>query len=188
MRRSSGEAGDRLVVAPLCRWRSRSRRAPAPTLEILEPKDGAYVSGDVLVEAEVRPSGQSVERVLFFVDGRLVCTVEAPPFECEWNVGGDGRPHDFRVVAVLPGGRRIPRTVRTRGVDYVDTGGAEMVLVTATVLDGDRLVQGLPERGVPRVRRRQAAADRSTSFPRTSRSSSWWPSTSATAWSTRSTA
>jgi hypothetical protein len=116
---------------------------PAPTLEILEPKDGAYVSGNVLVKAEVRPSGESVERVLFFVDGRLVCTVEAPPLECEWNVGGDGRPHDFRVVAVLPGGRRIPHTVRTNGVDYVDAGGAEMVLVTATVLDGDRLVQGL---------------------------------------------
>jgi Ca-activated chloride channel homolog len=118
---------------------------PTPTLEILEPKDGAYVSGDVLVKAEVRPTGESVERVLFFVDGRLVCTVEAPPLECEWNVGGDGRPHDFRVVAVLPGGRRIPHTVRTHGVDYVDAGGAEMVLVTATVLDGDRLVQGLPK-------------------------------------------
>ncbi len=116
---------------------------PAPTLEILEPKDGAYVSGDVLVKAEVRPSGTSVERVLFFVDGRLVRTVEAPPLECEWNVGGDGRPHDFRVVAVFPGGRRVPRTVRTNGVDYVDQGGAERVLVTATVLDGDRLVQGL---------------------------------------------
>ena len=119
------------------------QQRPAPTLEILEPKEGAYISGDVLIEAETRPSGEPAERVLFFVDGRLVCTVEAPPFECEWNVGGDGRAHDFRVVAVFPGGRRVPRTVRTSGVDYVDTGGAERVLVTATVLDGDRPVQGL---------------------------------------------
>ena len=154
---------------------------------ILEPKDGAYVSGDVLVKADVRPSGESVERVLFFVDGRLVCTVEAPPFECGWNVGGDGRPHDFRVVAALPGGRRIPQTVRTRGVDYVDEGGAEMVLVTATVLDGDRLVQGLRKEAFRVVRRRQAAADPGVLSRRTSPSNSWSPSTTATAWSTRLT-
>jgi VWFA-related protein len=116
---------------------------PAQTLEILEPKDGGWVSGEQLIKAEVRPSGEPAERVLFFVDGRLVCTVEARPFECAWNAGADVRSHDFRVVAVFPGGRRVPRTVRTSGVDHIDTGGAEMVLVTATVLDGDRLVQGL---------------------------------------------
>ncbi len=116
---------------------------PAPTLEILEPQGGGYVAGDVLIRAETRPQGAPAERVLFFVDGRLVCTVEAPPFECRWNVGGGVRPHDFRVVAVFPDGRRVPRTTRTRGADLVDTSGTERVLVTATVLDGDRAVQGL---------------------------------------------
>jgi Ca-activated chloride channel homolog len=119
-------------------------QAPVPTLQILEPAEGEYVSGEVHIRAEIMPAGQRVERLKFFVDGRLVCTAEAPPFECTWNAGTDVRKHFFRVVGVFPGGRRVVRVAHTRGVDYIDRGGAELVQVTATVFDGDRFIGGLP--------------------------------------------
>jgi Ca-activated chloride channel family protein len=118
-------------------------QAPAPTLQILEPHDGEYITGEVRIRAEIRPSTQPVERMIFFVDGRLSCTVDAPPFECVWNAGSDVRAHVFRVVSVLPGGERLRRSVRTRGEEYVERSGVDMVHVTATVFDGTRLVQWL---------------------------------------------
>jgi Ca-activated chloride channel family protein len=118
-------------------------QAPAPTLRILEPEDGAYVSGEVLVRAAVDPPGQPVDRVAFFVDGRLVCTVEQPPFECAWNAGTAVRSRVFRIVAYLPGGGRLVRIARTKGVDYAEAVDVEMVHVTVTVLDNNKFVRGL---------------------------------------------
>lgn len=118
-------------------------QAGTPALEILEPADGGWYSGDMVVRAEIEPPAQPIERVLFFVDGRLVCTVEHPPLECAWNAGPGVRSHVFRVVAVLAGGTRLVSLARTRGAEYVETGGIDMVHVTATVLDGGRFVQGL---------------------------------------------
>ena len=118
-------------------------QAPMPTLSILEPKDGEFITGEVRIRADVGPPGQPVTRMMFSVDGRLVCTVEAPPFQCLWNTGWDLRPHVFRVEAVLAGGGRLKRSVRTRGEEYVEKSGVDMVHVTATVFDGTRFVRGL---------------------------------------------
>jgi Ca-activated chloride channel family protein len=78
------------------------------------------------------------------VDGRQVCTVEAPPFQCEWNAGSQLREHIFRVVAYLKVGTRLAETVRTRGSEYVEAVDVDMVHVTVTVHDGNRFVRGLP--------------------------------------------
>ena len=55
---------------------------PAPGVSILSPRDGEYVSGEVVITAAVQPPGLTVARVVFFADGRQVCTVERPPFTC----------------------------------------------------------------------------------------------------------
>jgi len=119
-------------------------QAPAPAVRILEPENGAYVSGEVLVRAAIEPAGQRVDRVAFFVDGRLVCTVEQPPFECAWHAGTEVRSRVFRVVAYLPGGRRLVRIARTKGVDVDLADAVDLVHVTASVLDNNRFVRGLP--------------------------------------------
>jgi VWFA-related protein len=120
-------------------------QSPAPAVRILEPDNGAYVSGEILVRAALEPPDQPVDRLAFFVDGRLVCTVERPPFECSWNGGTGVRAHLFRVVAYLPGGGRLVRIARTKGVEYADAEDVEMVHVTVTVLDGNgQFVRGLP--------------------------------------------
>ncbi len=123
---------------------SASGRGAGRSLRVLSPSEGAYQSGEVSIRAAVEPPGQPVDRVAFFADGRLACTVEQPPFECAWNAGAAVRSHMFRVVAYLPGGQRLAQTVRTTGVDYAENSGVEMVHVTVTVLDNGRFVTGLP--------------------------------------------
>jgi Ca-activated chloride channel family protein len=118
--------------------------APAPKLRILAPAAGSYVSGSVIVRAAVEPPDQAVERMTFFADGRQVCTVESPPFQCEWNAGTGLHEHLFRVVAYLPGGRRLAESVRTKGTEYAEAVDVEMVHVTVTVVEGDHFVRGLP--------------------------------------------
>jgi VWFA-related protein len=119
-------------------------QAPEPRLRILSPEDGSYASGEITIRATVEPPGTAVERMQFFGEGRLVCTVEKPPFECTWNAGPELRERSIRVVAYLPGGRRLPETIHTKGVELNLSVDVDVVRVTVVVLDGSRFVRGLP--------------------------------------------
>lgn len=125
-------------------------QAPEPKLRILSPQEGGYVSGEVVIRTAIEPQSQPIERMTFFVDGRLVCTVERPPFECSWNAGSAIHEHLFRAVAYLPGGKRVVQNARTRGVEYADAVDVDIVQVTVSVLDGPQFVRGL-ERDAFRV-------------------------------------
>jgi Ca-activated chloride channel homolog len=118
--------------------------APPAALRILAPTAGTYASGSVLIRAAVEPADQAVDRMTFFVDGRQICAVDAPPYQCEWNAGSQLHEHQFRVVAYLKGGQRLAESVRTKGSEYVEAVNVDMVHVTVTVLDGNRFVKGLP--------------------------------------------
>lgn len=118
-------------------------RASEPTVQILAPEEGSYVAGEVVMRAEIEPRGTEVESVRFFGDGRLVCAVERPPFECAWDAGASIREHDIRVVAVLAGGRRAVARVTTKGTRFADEVHVDRVQVTASVTDGRRYVRGL---------------------------------------------
>src|SRR5438552_81577 len=61
-------------------------QAPQPKVKVLSPADGSLISGPVALRAEVDPP-ESASSVVFFVDGRQVCTVTAAPFECRWDAG-----------------------------------------------------------------------------------------------------
>ncbi len=113
------------------------------TVQIVSPEEGSYVAGEVVLRAEVEPRDASVESVRFSADGRLVCTVERRPFECEWDAGPSIREHDIRVVAVLAGGKRAVARVRTKGARFADEVHVDRVQVTASVTDGGRYVRGL---------------------------------------------
>jgi Ca-activated chloride channel homolog len=121
--------------------------APSPpaTLRILSPLAGTYVSGGgTMIRAAVEPPDQAVDRMTFFVDGKQICAIDAPPYQCEWNAGTQILEHQFRVVAYLKSGQRLTATVRTKGSEYVEAVDVEMVQVTLAVLDGSRYVKGLP--------------------------------------------
>jgi Ca-activated chloride channel family protein len=113
-------------------------------LEVLSPTENAFVSGSTWLRAAVDPPGRAAS-VVFFVDGKLVCTVAAPPFECEWDAGKKVIEHQVRVVANLVSGGRVVRTVRTKSLGFTEVVDVEVVQVTVTVADGrGHFVRGIP--------------------------------------------
>ncbi len=116
-----------------------------PAIVIESPPDDGYVSGRVPIRVRIEPAGTEVRTVSVSADGRLVCTMERPPFECPWDAGPKVVEHTIRASAHLADGRRIARTVRTRGVAYVETVDVAAVQLTVTVTDSKgRFVRGLP--------------------------------------------
>src|SRR5262245_26407136 len=92
------------VVAAV--WAAAGRaagRAPAPAparVEIDSPAADSYVSGATTIKAHVAGLAAPT-RLLFSVDGRQICAVVVPPFECAWEAGTRVTEHQIRVVAEM---------------------------------------------------------------------------------------
>ena len=118
---------------------------PAATLQIVSPAPDAFVNGPTALRARIDPDG-AAESVVFFVDGRLVCTISKPPFECDWDAGATVVEHQVRVVANLARGGRLVKTMRTKALGFTENVDVDVVQVTVTVSDGHgRFVRGLPQ-------------------------------------------
>src|SRR5687768_3892824 len=91
----------------------------APRVRILSPVEGAFIIGPTVLRAEVEPPGLA-SSVVFFVDGRQVCTSTNPPFECGWDAGPAIAPHQVRLVVNLVAGERVVRTARTAGIEFAE--------------------------------------------------------------------
>ncbi len=117
----------------------------APALHITSPTADAVVSGPTRLEATITPPevASGAESVTFFVNGRLVCTVQRPPFACPWDPGDVVRGHHVRVVATLANGRRLLGNVRTKDLGYTDRVRADAVLVPVLVMSDGQFVRGL---------------------------------------------
>ena len=73
-------------------------------MRIVSPGPDTYLSGLVLLKAIVEPPPRAKEakRVLFYADGRLVCTMaDAARAECPWDAGAEVKEHLVRVVVDL---------------------------------------------------------------------------------------
>lgn len=117
---------------------------PDRAIKILSPENGAYVSGLTHLKAELSPTSLDVERVSFFADGKLVCTLEHAPYECEWDAGQKVEEHAIRVVAQPREGPRLIHNVRTTGAKYAESVRVDAVQVTVTVTnDRGLFVSGL---------------------------------------------
>ncbi len=118
---------------------------PPAALIIASPADDSIVSGVVPLSARVDPPAVTVRQVSFYADGRLVCALEAPPFQCEWDAGPTIGVHIIRAVAVLGNGERLVKSIRSRGAGYAERVDVDVVQVTAVVADDEgRFVKGLP--------------------------------------------
>jgi Ca-activated chloride channel homolog len=116
----------------------------APQLTILSPGEDSYVSGPTLLRATIVPA-DAASTLTFFVDGRQVCALARPPFECEWDAGPALGEHQVRAVATLAAGGRAVQTVRTKAVSVTEKVNVDVVQVTVTVSDGHgRFVRNLP--------------------------------------------
>jgi Ca-activated chloride channel homolog len=126
-----------LMVAPT------AARQAAPTISIVSPADGAYVTGAIVLQARPSPNA-NVREMTFFADGRSVCSVIHPPFDCPWEAGTGIREHVIRVVATTLAGDRLVATVRTKSAGYTESVDVDVVQITATVTDsGGHFVKGL---------------------------------------------
>jgi Ca-activated chloride channel homolog len=108
------------------------------------PVDDGYASGPTPIRLRVLPPGIEVQSVTIMADGTRVCMLDRPPFECAWNAGPAVSRHTIRASVVLADGRRISKTITTRGEEYVESVDVDVVRVTATVTDDSgQFVRGL---------------------------------------------
>ena len=162
---------------PRCCGDVAGRAGTGPSLRIASPTNDSYLSGPTRLIAMIDPpaAARDVTRVVFFADGRQVCTSSRQPFECEWEAGDRIAEHQIRAVATLRNGGRLVHTVRTRGLEYAET--LTSTSFSTRVTDGDGRF-GVACRGI-KVSRPKARGSL-TSRPRPPSSSSW-PSASALA-------
>jgi Ca-activated chloride channel family protein len=132
---------------------------PDVSVTITSPDPDSYAAGTVLLKATIAPGRRvkDIARAMFYVDGRLVCTVMEPTrLECPWDAGAHIKEHVIRAVVELHGGRRAVTSMRTKGLDLAEAVRVEVTQVTAVVHDRGRFIKGLPasafrllEDGVP---------------------------------------
>lgn len=119
--------------------------APTPTIRIASPGNGAYVSGPTLLQLIANPE-REVASVVFFVEGKQMCTVRRPPFQCDWDAGGVVKEQTVRAAVTLVDGRRLFASVRTRGTGYTEAVDVNAIQVTVAVTEDGKFVHGLPQR------------------------------------------
>jgi Ca-activated chloride channel family protein len=132
-----------LGVSPYGRAQSP---AETQTIAIVSPAPDAYAVGSVPLKAVVSPTSRDIARVMFYADGRLVCTLMDPArAECTWDAGPNVTSHVIRVVAEKLGGGRLVTSIKTKGLDLAEAVTVEVVQVTAVVSDRGRFIKGLPQ-------------------------------------------
>ena len=142
----AGRHASPYVASAFRRTLSLSAQAPVLELRILAPVAEAYVSGPTLLRARVDPP-EAVQGLTFFVDGRQMCALTRPPFDCDWDAGDAVGEHQIRAVATLAAGGRLVQTVRTKAIGYTERVDVDVVQVTVTVSDGrGKFVRGIPQR------------------------------------------
>ncbi|MEE9219632.1 MAG: VWA domain-containing protein [Acidobacteriota bacterium] len=80
------------------------------------PAPGRVVFGPTRVEVSVLPSRIPVERVQFFLDGKLRGEDRHPPYTFDWNAGYEFLSHRLEAVADLPGREPVRTSMQTARV------------------------------------------------------------------------
>ncbi len=131
-----------LVASVLAVTGALGARAP---VRFLSPANLAAALGMVRVEVAVDPpSGASVTRVSFIVDGKPLATLESPPWRTEWDAGDGSAAHRLEAVAYFSDGSDARGAVRVSPfrADFVEN--VDLVNIYAVVRDSHRdYVQGL---------------------------------------------
>ena len=117
------------------------------SIRIVSPEPDTYAAGTVQLKAVVTPGSRvkDIARVMFYVGGRLTCTIVEPTrLECPWEAGTRIEEHVIRAVVEMIGGGRAVTSIRTKGLDLVEAVRVDVVQVTAVVHDHGRFIKGLP--------------------------------------------
>ncbi len=139
---------NRLIVVALAAIGGAAVAAqPQPlTVRITSPVDNEFLSGLVKMVAVVEPAAiaRQIKEVVFFADGRKICTLTRLPFECDWDAGISIEEHTVRVTVEMIKGGRTAASVHTKGLTLSESVDVDVLQFTAVVTDGDgRFVTGL---------------------------------------------
>jgi Ca-activated chloride channel family protein len=104
---------------------------------ITSPEANTYVSGMVVIKAEVSPPpGVEIERVEFYVDKILLFTDKEAPYEYEWDAGKEFNRRVIEVVAYDNKGGRASDAILTKDLEgYVFEAKVDLVTMDITVTD-----------------------------------------------------
>jgi Ca-activated chloride channel family protein len=118
------------------------------TVRVAAPEPDTMVVGAVALRAAIEPAARvsEVTRLMFYADGRLVCTITDPAHPtCTWDAGAAIKEHVIRLVAERSSGPRLVTSIKTKGLDLAEAVKVEIVQVTAVVSDRGRFIKGLPQ-------------------------------------------
>ena len=142
--------GTTAMVALLAFWLVTTSAQNLPggelAIAIVSPEPDSYAAGTVQLKAVVTPGTRvkDIARLMFYVDGRLTCTIVEPTrLECPWEAGTQIKEYVIRAVVEMIGGQRAVTSMRTKGLDLVQAVRVEVVQVTAVVHDRGRFIKGL---------------------------------------------
>jgi len=108
-----------------------------PSLHITSPLGRTGVVGKVRIVAQVHtPAGTTLSPVTFFVDGKLVGTVEAgPPYAVDWTDANPFERREIVVQAIDSAGRALRDVVVLPPFEITDSTEVTSVLLEAGVYD-----------------------------------------------------
>jgi Ca-activated chloride channel family protein len=132
-RRIAGALCVALLIASAAILAGRTSQDAGTAIVFESPADNGYISGPASVAVRIVPAGTAVRSVSLFADGKLLCTLERPPYKCPWDAGPRVTEHLVRATAALADGRELRASIRTRGVEYTETVDVGVVQITATV-------------------------------------------------------
>jgi VWFA-related protein len=114
-------------------------------VRITYPPADSIVSGPTRIEATITPRDlvPQVASVVFYANGRLICTAQRQPFACPWDPGDAIRGNHLRVVATLSDGTQLKDNLWTKDLGYAEQVRTEAILVPVIVTDHGRFVGGL---------------------------------------------
>jgi len=115
------------------------------SVRILEPETGSIVSGPTLIKAGVTVRDEKqIDRVLFYVNDKLILADREPPWQVEYDFGATSRQHVIRVVARHKDGPEVSDFAITRTLDLEYVVNVQRVILDVSVRDRARhVVTGL---------------------------------------------
>ncbi|HXU32277.1 MAG TPA: Ig-like domain-containing protein, partial [Thermoanaerobaculia bacterium] len=102
-------------------------------VKLTSPAPGQPVFGATELEAQVA-GNEAVAKVEFFVGGKSVGSVAAPPYKLTWNAGDQNIAREFRVVAYGASGSSASDAMTTAAVQIDERLDLELQQLYATVL------------------------------------------------------
>ena len=132
--------------------RRGARARPAPrspddggfSITLTSPLERYLLGPQKIAIQPIIPEGDSIKRVDFLIDGRLIQTALEPPFVCETDFGDEIRRHRISVRAVTRGGRRARVLYISRSSDLSNGAAVPLEVVPVLVRDAaGQPVQGL---------------------------------------------